>query len=112
MATFPEQQNLFPVSVVTLTEEIFEQLYTRYPRKEGKARGRKALEQLLRKPKWTVQRLHRCLDNYLALIEREGREKKYIKHFDTFIRNIEDYDGAPEGDGNDDLAAAILRGEL
>lgn len=94
-------------------DELFVQLYSLYPRKEGKTRGRKLFEKLLRDGH-EFRSIAISLENYITLIQRERRERKYIKHFDCWLRNYEDYlepEGSPGG-GNKDLARRILSGEL
>lgn len=95
-------------------DELFVQLYSLYPRKEGKTRGRKVFEKLLRDGH-DFDAIASSLKNYIRLLQQERREKKYIKHFDTWLRNYEDYltpEGGPDGGGNKDLARRILAGDL
>lgn len=92
--------------------ERFVILYSRYPRKEGKTRGRKVYEKLLRDGV-DPSVLELALTNYLALLVKEKREKKYVKHFDTWLRNYEDYlETDPDGGGNKTLAQRVIAGEI
>lgn len=80
-----------------VTEGDLEQVYRRYPRKEGKAKGMK----LARKEITTralLGDLARAVDTYAAQISAEGRELRYIQHFATFMACWRDYlEPSPDG---------------
>lgn len=76
-------------------------VYREYPRHQGKAAGIKALEKKIRDPVEYEAVLH-GVRAYAAECRREGREKKYIAQFSTFVNQErwKDYqDQEPRDDG-------------
>ncbi len=74
----------------------FESLYKQYPRLVGKKKG---LEKCRRQIRTVADfgRLSVAIHRYRAQVERDGTEKRFIKHFDTFMGCWEDYlDTDPE----------------
>jgi hypothetical protein len=72
----------------------FESLYSKYPNKKGKAKGMKTCRTQIKTPE-DFERLSKAIDRYAkeCLIERV--EKKFIKHFSTFMGCWTDYDTGP-----------------
>lgn len=68
----------------------FESVYKTYPNKEGKLRGMRALK-LMIKTAADYQRFAAAVENYCAVCRRDGRPRKYIKHWSTFVTSWEDY---------------------
>ena len=73
----------------------FEAIYKIYPRKEGKARGMKALNARI-KDKETYDRVMLAAMNYAELCRMRGTEKQFIKMFCTFVNNWTDYEDISE----------------
>ena len=68
----------------------FEALYLKYPRKDGKEKGLATCKnKITTKDKYDA--LSKSIDNYCVLIKKDGTERKYIKHFSTFMNCWEDY---------------------
>lgn len=58
--------------------------------------------------------MYQCLNTYKDELRRFGTKPQYVKHFSTFMNNIEDYlepEGTPP-EGNKTLAQRVLAGEL
>jgi len=64
-----------------------EQLYLKYPRKEGKTKGIQKLSKEMKTPE-DLTLLEKSISNYTKVC---GTEKKYIKHFSTFAGCWRDY---------------------
>ena len=72
-------------------EQIAEELYKKYPRKKGKKQGIKKTIKYLKDNTYTKEQILNAINNYKQEINKNNTEEKYIKHFSTFINNIEDY---------------------
>ena len=71
-------------------EEIAEEIYKEYPRKEGKVKGIEKVINLLSNKKITKEELLKSVRNYSK--EKEKTDKKYILIFSTFMNGrYEDY---------------------
>lgn len=71
--------------------EIAEELYKQYPRKKGKQQGIKKVCKYLKDGTYTKEQILNAINNYKQEINKNNTEEKYIKHFSTFMNNIEDY---------------------
>lgn len=97
----------------------FDVLYAKYPRKgEGKKRGMERLRRTIT-TEAQYNAFSTALDNYLAVLAREGRDLQYTKMWITFVNNWTDYlevSKPPEGGGPEpkfqSTVQRILRGEL
>lgn len=67
-----------------------EALYQAYPRKVGKTKGIEKLKKII-KSESDYQNVKTSIENYAGLVKAEQTDKKYIKHFSSFISNWEDY---------------------
>lgn len=56
----------------------------------GKKAGMRRLKNIC-KSKKMLRRIATALDTYIDQINKDKTDKKYIKHFSTFINNWEDY---------------------
>jgi hypothetical protein len=65
-----------------------EELYTIYPRKEGKKIGFARLHKIIDTEE-KFQQVKKAIENYASLVE--DRDKKYIKIFSSFVSVWEDY---------------------
>jgi len=72
----------------------FEQIYSRYPRHEGKAGGFKIYQQLDRS---VYPRLAKAIENYASQCLSEKRERHYVKQFSSFMANWQDYEISASG---------------
>lgn len=73
-----------------VTRDDIERAYKQYPRKVGKSRGLDiAIKQVKDPP--TLHALETAIKNYAAAVRRDGTEKKYIKHFSTFMGEWRDW---------------------
>ena len=70
----------------------FDEVYDYYPRKEGRAKGIQWLKTHVKsEPKFRdVMTAVQC---FSSQIEEEGREKKYIPLFSTWVKSYTDYLG-------------------
>lgn len=66
----------------------FDKLYQKYPRKEGKQKGFAICLGKIKNQK-DYDRLSQAIDNYAAQVKNE--DKKFIKHFSSFMNCWEDY---------------------
>jgi hypothetical protein len=66
----------------------FEDVYAEYPRKEGKKGGWKIYKREITTV-FDREALLKAVRKYRAM--NAGKEKKYLKHFDTFMNNWRDY---------------------
>lgn len=66
-----------------INEDVIEEIYKLYPRKEGKARGIKKLRTAI-KSKETLDKFKRAVINYADYCAAKGTEEKFIKQFSTF----------------------------
>ena len=67
-----------------------EELYSIYPRKEGKSQGLKIAHAQIK----TLEHLGLCraaLENYKAHLIKTNKEAQYIKHFATFMNHWRDW---------------------
>lgn len=69
-----EKQQKFDLEVV----------YGRYPRKEGKADGMSRLKSMI-KTQQDYDDFVKAVENYRRLVELEGRDKKMVKQFSSFV---------------------------
>jgi hypothetical protein len=67
----------------TLVQQV-ELAYNKYPRKEGKLLGIKAIIKQLTKDPSLLASYLKSVDNYAAICHNSGTDKKYIKLFSTF----------------------------
>lgn len=65
-----------------------EAAYQRYPRKEGKAGGFLVLGKTIKTEKDYAD-LITAIDKYATLVRNEGRERKHIKQFSSFVGTVE-----------------------
>lgn len=68
----------------------FESVYLNYPRKVGKAQGIKKCRSKIKTPE-QYKKLCKAVDNYSQMCQSSQTEKKYIKHFSTFMNCWEDF---------------------
>lgn len=80
-----------------------EAIYAMYPRKEGKKKGMERLKAKIKK-KEDYEKLLISVKNYVTLTL--GKDRQYLKHFDSFVSVWEDYLGIAEDDP-DDLSCKI-----
>lgn len=77
---------------LTLTHNIYipdlDQLYSAYPRKEGKKKGYANFQRVITSEQ-IFNEVLTAIKNYAN--ECQGKDKQYIKHFDTFSNCWEDY---------------------
>ncbi len=92
----PEKENTVTMSV----QEAAEQIYSKYPRKEGKAKGFEQVRQWLKgkrisgmgRIKFNHEQLYCAVREYAICCEEDGTELNYIKHFSTFMnKDVLDY---------------------
>jgi hypothetical protein len=76
--------------VRTLEQADFEKVYARYPNKKGKSKGLLACKRQIKTPE-DLASLAIAVENYAAECRREKTEKRYIKHFATFMNCWRDY---------------------
>jgi len=76
-----------------------ENLYKKYPRKEGKTKGLRIAEREVRTAQ-DLQDLSTAIDNYRAYTQTRVKDKAFIKHFSTFMGEwrdwLENEHGKPE----------------
>lgn len=77
------------------SEFDFEKIYAEYPRKEGKKKGFEKLRKIITDPA-IFSNVMQSVINYAAICKRDGTERKYIKHFSTFIGEWEDFLEVPD----------------
>lgn len=106
--------------------EFYESIWKLYPIKKGKGAVSKAKKQVLQRIGY--EEIKRCVDRFIADMEKEGRDKKYWMHGSTFFNSgyvdyldknylsgiqkkenpepesIEEEEEIPEGEGWLDLA--------
>ena len=98
--------DLAPAKKPTVPVFPLESVYQRYPRKEGKTRGLEKLRREIKTPD-DFEALGKAVDNYAALVRRDGTEPRFVKHFSTFAGCWRDYltlpapRRRPEDDGFD-----------
>lgn len=68
----------------------FESIYKKYPKKEGKSRGFKILKVQI-KTKEDYENIIKAIDNYSIYCSTNIKERKYIKHFSTFMGEWRDW---------------------
>lgn len=68
----------------------FEEVYKKYPRKEGKSRGLKIYKAQI-KTSEDVQDLIRAIQNYTAHVRARATDVKFIKHFSSFMAEWRDW---------------------
>lgn len=74
----------------------FESLYQQYPRKLGKKTGMRRLQRAV-KSRQQFEEFKTALTNYLAYLEINAAEKRFVKHWSTFVSQFEDWiDYEPE----------------
>lgn len=76
-----------------LPRSEFDSLAQEYPRSEGRTRGVDALEKRI-KTREELDRFAAAMRNYIAKIAAEKTERKYIKHFSSFVNCWQDYEGS------------------
>lgn len=69
---------------------IFEQVYSLYPRKEGRSRGLRVFRREVRSQE-SLNALCQAIENYNLNIKRQKIEKQFIKHFSTFMNEWKDW---------------------
>jgi hypothetical protein len=78
---------------------LFDEFWSAYPKKAGKAQAKKYWDKLISQ-KWKTEQLIECAINYSNLVKKEGREAKFIKQADGFLnpekKMFEDYIGKLE----------------
>ncbi len=70
--------------------DVFAKLYPAHRRNQGKSRARKRFAAEITTPALLVQ-LRAALRAYLAQLERDGTDPKYVQHFGTFMGCWRDY---------------------
>lgn len=86
-------------------------LYAAYPRKDGRKRGLATLARRIKTPA-EYEAVRVAIANYAAQVTRDGTEKKYVKHFDSFVNCWEDYAASePANDALSDLDRRVLAAE-
>lgn len=94
--TLTPDNNINTSAEADRVEFDFEKIYENYPCKEGKAKGIAKLKSTIKSQK-KFDDFRKSAWNYMKSVE--SRDKKYIKHFDTFVNCWTDYvDLAPEPD--------------
>lgn len=92
----PEKKNTVTKSI----QEVAEDIYSEYPRKEGKAKGFEQVGQWLKgkrisgigRVKFNHEQLYCAVKEYALCCEENGTELNYIKHFSTFMsKTVMDY---------------------
>lgn len=74
----------------------FESLYQQYPRKIGKQSGMRRLNSRIKSESQFLA-FKKALTNYLAHLEINAAEKRFVKHWSTFVNQYEDWiDYEPE----------------
>ncbi len=68
-----------------------ESIYLAYPKKIGKKRGLKALQNAIKTPERLLA-AHKALDNYKRYLKAEKKTLQYTKLFSTFVSEIEDWE--------------------
>lgn len=68
----------------------FESLYKKYPNKKGKQKGLAACKRQIKNAEQYAE-LSAAVDSYAAECRREKTEKRFIKHFSTFMNCWPDY---------------------
>lgn len=68
----------------------FDEIYSKYPRKEGKGRGMRRLKATI-KTQAEYDAFVGALSTYLSMCLSENREQRFIKHWGTFCCNWSDY---------------------
>lgn len=69
---------------------LHDEAYSLYPKKIGKQRGYKLMATKFKTVESAKNLVH-AVKNYSALVKKEKRDKAYIKQFDSFMSNWEDY---------------------
>ena len=72
------------------TEFDFEFLYKKYPLKKGKSSGLKIAKREI-KTQQDYDQLSKAIDAYKVDLEKNKTEKKFIKHFSTFMSSWRDW---------------------
>lgn len=69
----------------TQLDAFYDSIWKMYPRKEGKGAVSKTQKQKLQKIGY--EQLKRCVDRYMAKLEKDGTDKKFIMHGSTFFNS-------------------------
>jgi len=69
-------------------KEEFERIYSLYPRKMGKKRGKERFKRQIKTPD-DYKNFEKAVHNYI--ICTKNTEKQYMKHFSTFMLDWEDF---------------------
>lgn len=67
-----------------------EEIYEKYPRKEGKTRGIAKLRSSVKNLQ-DLEEFKKAVDNYTQHLKKSQTEKQYIKHFSTFVGEWRDW---------------------
>lgn len=73
-----------------VADSELEKVYEIYPRKEGKQRGMSIVRRDIRTPD-DLDRVRSAISRYRDHIAKEGTEKRYVKHFSTFMSSWRDW---------------------
>lgn len=80
-------------------QKRLEEIYSKYPRKLGKAGGMRILRsQKLNEEK--LRNLDMAITNYITHILRENIEITFVKHFSTWVREWKDWIDPEHGKSN------------
>lgn len=80
------------------SDEWTTDLYALYPKKMGKKKGVAKLKTIL-KTEPDFQKVKTAIENYMAHLKANKTESKYIKHFDTFVNQWDDWLDPKTGTG-------------
>ena len=71
-------------------ESEFERIYSVYPKKRGKTKGISKLKSIIKTTK-QLNEFEIAMNNYISEIKSNRTEMKFIKNFDTFVNNYQDF---------------------
>lgn len=89
-STLSTEQNSFAPSIEEAILINFEQLYSIYPRKEGRSRGLSVFRREVRSRE-EFDAFYQALQNYMLYTKRQKMESRFIKHFSTFMDEWKDW---------------------
>lgn len=88
----------------------FESVYQDYPRKEGRSKGIDKLNREIKTPE-DYALFSRAVKNYSKKVDELGAEKRFIKHFSTFVTEWRDHLGQGK-DGSIESAKSLNKALL
>lgn len=84
------EQDITKQDTIAHFEECASELYSLYPKKVGKKKAFAKLKTVLNS-KNGFENVRSAIMNYIAKLERDKTDAKFIKQFDTFMNCYEDY---------------------